>query len=271
MKKLLLKIASATFAFCFSVSLFAQTAGTLTFTYTPVSKTSCYSGSGTTCKWVLAAWIENNAGAFVKTNLKYCCHGSTSDHLPTWSVNAGGTASNCSAANTTGATSGATLTGFVTQSFTWNGTDKNSVLVPDGVYKVMLQETWNHGSSTAVTTYTFTKGSSTVHLTPANTTNMTGVTLNWAPAGVGIEQTVSGNMEITVYPNPNNSGIVNIDFEKADNIKVVNTLGVIVYNEKVDHAIGTKTIDLSGFDNGIYFICVSDGANFAKHKVILNK
>jgi hypothetical protein len=259
-----------------STSISAQTAGTLTFSFTPVSKTSCYNGSGSSCQWVLASWITNSAGAFEQTTQKYCCNGSTSDHLPTWSVAAGGTAGNCSAANTTGATTGATLSGFTAagpHKFTWAGKNKTGTLLPDGVYTLHFQETWNHGSSTATYTYSFTKGPNSDIQTPStNATYQTAVSLKWIPTTTtGIEETVAGNMDITVYPNPNNTGIVSIDFEKADGIKVVNTLGVVVLDEKVEKGISTKNIDLSNLSNGIYFICVSDGENFSKHKVMLNK
>ena len=272
MKKLVSFIACTALSLCLSTAALAQTQGTLTFTFTPVTKSPCYSAS----KNVLAVWIENNAGTFIKTKLRYCCGGSTIDHLPTWSVNAGGSLGNCSSANTTDATTGATLTSFTAKSFTWDGKTgpaATATLVPDGVYKVMIQETWNHGTSgTATTTYTFTKGPNKDSQTPAATANITGVTLNWIPTSAsGIEEVVSGTMDIKVYPNPNNSGIVNVDFEKANNIRVINTLGVVVYNEEVDRSSVAKTINLSALANGIYFICVSDGDNYAKHKIILNK
>ncbi len=276
MKKTLSIIAAFVLTLGSSTSILAQTAGTLTFTFTPVSKTSCYTGSGTTCKWVLASWITNSAGTFEQTTQKYCCNGSTFDHLPTWSVAAGGTAGNCSAANTTGATTGATLSGFTSagpHTLTWAGKNKNGTLLPDGVYTLHFQETWNHGSSTATYTYSFTKGpTSDIQIPTTNATYQTAVSLKWIPTvTTGIEQTVAGNMSITVYPNPNNTGFVNIDFEKADNISVVNTLGVVVLTEKVGSSVSSKSIDLSAFENGIYFICVSDGDKFSKHKVILNK
>lgn len=82
------------------------TPGTLTFTFTQVAHSPCYTGS----RNVLAVWIQTSSGAFVKTKLRNA-GGSTSDHLPTWAVNSGGTAANCmsSACNKTDATTGATL------------------------------------------------------------------------------------------------------------------------------------------------------------------
>lgn len=271
MKKLLLKIAGVASALIISSSAFAQTAGTLTFSFTPVAKSPCYSGS----QWVMAAWIENSSGTFIKTRLKYCCHGSTYDHLPTWSVNAGGTSSNCSSANATDATTGATLSGFTSKTFTWDGKTgpaATATLVPDGTYKVMIQETWNHGSTgTATTTYTFTKGPNTFTASPANTSNITSAHLTWQPTSTtGIESFAAAE-GVNVYPNPNSTGVVTVDFESANNIKVYNTIGMLVYNEDVDRSLLSKDIDLSSYANGIYFIYVTNGNQISKHKLVLSK
>lgn len=246
---------------------FSQTSGTLTFSFTPVAKSPCYSGS----RNVLAVWIEDNTGAFVKTNLRYCCNGSTRDHLPTWSVNAGGTAANCSGANTTGATTGATLTSFSNKSFTWNGTDKNGAAVADGVYKVMIQETWNHGSTgTATSTYTFTKGPAADHQTPTANSTFSGIKLDWVPNSTGISS--SSTLEgVSIYPNPNSTGIFHVDFESASKVQVVNMLGETILSEKIQQGSQTATVDLSTFDNGSYFIFVSEGERSSIQRVILNK
>lgn len=246
---------------------FSQTGGTLTFTFTPVAKSPCYTGS----RNVLAVWIENNAGTFIKTKMRYCCNGSTFDHLPTWSVNAGGSANNCSGANTTSATTGATLTSFSNKSITWDGTNVSGTIVPDGVYKVMIQETWNHGSTgTATSTYTFTKGPSADHQTPAANSTFSGVKLDWVPNGMGIS--ASSTLEgVSIYPNPNSTGIFHVDFESASNVRVVNMLGETIFSEKIQQGAQSIRVDLSAFDNGSYFIFVSEGERSSIQRVILNK
>jgi len=272
MKKTLSNLTGIALALCLSANLSAQTAGTLTFTYTPVSHNG-YSGT----KNVLAVWIQTNAGGFVKTKLRYA-GGSTSDHLPTWAVNAGGSANNClsSACNKTDATTGATLSNFTTKTITWDGKNvngtSNGTIVADGTYKVTIQSTWNHGSSGTVTkSFTFTKGPNADHQTPANDANFTNITLDWVPATTTGIDNISEDPEINVYPNPTN-GVFNVDLKKASSIKVVNNLGATVYEEKIENAIaGTKSIDLTKYANGIYFIYVSDGEKSSKHKIILNK
>jgi Secretion system C-terminal sorting domain len=197
----------------------------------------------------------------------------TKDHLPAWAVNAGGAAGNAlgTGCNVVDCTTGATLTSFGTKTIVWDGTDVTGYLVADGTYKVTIQETWNHSTSTVTSSFTFTKGATADLQTPAATTSFTAMTLNWVPGVAGINESTTQSPVITVYPNPTNTGIFNVDFTKADNIKVMNILGEVVYDQKVDAATITKSIDLSNLANGIYFIYVFDGKKSSKAKLILNK
>ena len=64
----------------------------------------------------------------------------------------------------------------------------------------------------------------------------------------------------------------NVDFKNVTTIKVLSALGAVLYEEKIEQLTsGTKSIDLSNFTNGIYFINVSNGTNSSNHKIILNK
>ncbi len=277
MKKLISKLSSIVATVCISTSVFAQTSGTLTCSFTEVAKpaASCYSGNA---QHVLAAWIQTSAGGFVKTKLAYaaccatcCC---TYDHLPTWSLNAGGLTGDCQNASVIDAATGATRSSWTSYSFNWDGkmgATSTGTLQPDGVYQVAIQSTWNHGTGTAMTTYTFTKGSTAYTRTVTADPNFGTVTLNWQPAlPAGINEATFSPV-ISVYPNPT-EGVFNVDFKNATSIKVINTLGSVIYEEKVEQLTeGTKSIDLSNFTNGIYFINVSNGTNSSNHKITLNK
>ena len=254
----------------------AQTAGTLTFAFTPIAKTPSYSGT----KNALAVWIQTSAGGFVKTKLRYAgSGGGTEDHLPLYAVNSGGSANNCLAAacNKTDATTGATLANFSAKSITWDGKNVvgtvNGTTVADGVYKVTIQETWNHGTTgTNTRSFTFTKGPNQDNQTPAADAYYTGISLHWVPTPLANES-FSDKPEVVIYPNPTN-GIFNMDFKNAvSNIKVINLLGQEVYTEKIDLTIeSTKSVDLSSFVNGIYIVNVSnDKGATSNYKVVLNK
>lgn len=281
MKKLLLKITTVFAALLTTSTLNAQTPGTLTFTFTEVPKAtaSTYQSSG---KHVLAAWIQNTTGtgtaSFVKTKLRYA-GSNTNDHLPTWAANAGcASSANClgAACNIIDGTTGATRAAWTTYTVTWDGkkgATATGTIQPDGVYKVTLQSTWDHGTAgTATSSYTFTKGASVDHQTPAANATFSNVILHWQPSTTtGVNETISLNPEVLVFPNPTD-GIVNVNFKNTNNIKVLNTLGSTIYDEKVDVSTeGAKSINLSAFSNGIYFINVSNTQSSINYKLILNK
>ena len=273
MIKKLPSIRLAILMLCFSASIIAQTSGVLTFTFMPVTKSPCYFGSQN----ALAVWIQTNAGAFVKTKIRNCCGGNTFDHLPTYAVNAGGTAFNASTGNITDGTSGATLSSFTAKSFTWDAKDVNGVsngtVVADGIYKVTIQSTWNHGTGfTATSSYTFTKGPSTDNQIIANDPNFGNILIDWMPSTVGTIENKKDDIVFNFLPNPT-SGVVFVDYKNVKNIKVINTLGAVVYDEKLESSSTTnaKRIDLTAFANGIYIINVSNDLSSSNYKVLLNK
>lgn len=266
MKTKLQHLKIALFLTVFATSGIGQTYGTLTFQFTQTPHTS-YVGT----KNVMAVWIQDGSGNFIKTRTRYAGWG-TSDHLPTWAVNAGGSANNCmSGCNISGATTGATLTSFTTRSITWDGTDASGNLVPDGTYKVTIQSTWNHGSTnTTVRSFTFTKGPSPDVQSPSDDNNFTAISLDWEPSGAGIDEN-SVDSQVKVYPNPSTDGIFNVDYTAESSIKVINLLGATVYEGNTSGNNGSETIDLSAFDNGIYIMYVSDGEHVSEHKIVLKK
>jgi len=265
MKKLLLGL-----FFAASFAGNAQTDGTLTFSFTPTSHNG-YSGT----KNVLAVWIQDASGNFVKTKLRYVGSG-TADHLPTWAVNSGGSSWNAtsSSCNTTDATTGATLTSFTTKTITWDGKNvngtSNGTTVADGTYKVTIESTWNHGSSNHVTrSFTFTKGPNSDSQTPADDANFTNISLTWTPAPASVENNTTEFPAFDLYPNPA-SDLVTLNYTNAQSVKIINELGDLVYTTNLTYSvIGTKTIDMSSFARGMYHVLlVNDKGTIAK-KVIL--
>jgi PKD repeat protein len=112
----------------------------------------------------------------VKTKLKRADSHGTNTHLPVWKAS--------STSNVVDATTGASLTSYTTPlTVTWNATNVSGAVVPDGTYNVRVEFTWQHGTTaTSNTTFSFTKGPSAVHLTPANQTEYTGIVLDWVPS-----------------------------------------------------------------------------------------
>lgn len=240
----------------FSSIVFAQTTGTLTFTFTtPKHTTGNYVTDG---RYVLAAWVETSTGTFVKTKMRYV-GGGTDDHLTVW-----GTAAGCAdpsavlgttGCNLTDATTGATLTTFTSKGFNWDGKNvsgsSNGTVVPDGTYRVAIEETWGHSatSGTAKRYFTFTKGPSIDSQSPTADANFTGITLTWTPsalATVDVNNTKSNNQ---IYPNP-----VNNNFSIANNELVYE---VVLYDAsgRFIKSLGkADNYNISDLKSGVYYV-----------------
>jgi hypothetical protein len=223
--------------------LLSQTAGNFNFSVTTAS-TGGYSPNH-----LIAIWIEDNSPVFVKTRVLYSSL-SNLDHLGTWISRSG--------SNTVDATSGATLTTHGTVSFIWNGTDISGNVVPDGTYNVWVEMAWASSLTTgkSVNSYSFSKGPAPFSSTPAGTTNLTGINLNWTPGSSAVANEMQ-NDDVRLFPNPTN-GLLNIDFKKAAmacTIQVINDAGVLVYNERLDFVpVVTRQFDFSFLAPGGYYI-----------------
>ena len=252
---------------CFSTSLKAQTSsGTLTFKIGEVTHSTTYSGT----KRVLSIWIERNTTGttwtFVKT-LFQKGRNVPANHTPTWTSASGSNVTGTTTA--TSSTSSFSWAASSLQTVTWDGTNTSSVLVTDGNFRVAVEECWDHGGS-AVAYFPFTKGATAVNQTPTNA-SFSNMTLTWAP--VLAADTFVNAPEAVVYPIPS-KGIFNIDLKSdVKNIQVVDITGKVIYNEEVEGATTSTTekVDLSTFNDGVYFINVSDDNKTSTYKVLLQK
>jgi PKD repeat protein len=74
--------------------------------------------------------------------------------------------------------------------------------------------------------------------------------------------------KISIFPNPT-SGKVNISGIANADVKVYNTTGEVIFNINI---MKSGQIDLSGFENGIYFINIkTDDGDIINHKVSVLK
>jgi hypothetical protein len=286
MKKSLILLS---FFLSFTIGSYAQTDGTLTFTYNQPQPTNPAPNAG--IKNVYAVWIENAAGTFIKTKARYVST-STDDHLPSWGAKAGcanstavaATGNNC---NVTDGLTGATRTtstsptAFGAKTITWDGKNvvgtTNGTTVADGNYVVWIESSWrdsgsnNHG---AIASFTFTKGPTAVTLTPTSpSTYFNSVTINWVPTNLSVEEVKNTEPAVVIYPVPS-TGVFNIDFKNdVKNINVYNLLGQTVFTEvlEIGNALTTKQIDLSNLENGSYIISLTNEHGTSNYEVILNK
>ena len=288
MKTKLLSLAIFAAALFVSANISAQTTGTMTYTFTTVK-------IGSNTKHVMGVWIENTSGTFIKTRLLYTTSSKTDDHFPILSAKNGATAASTAdtggmdvtSGDNVGAISGATRSSTTSPvawgaySVSWDGTNSSSAAVPDDVYKVWVEMTWDGNASSDAhdfinTGYSFTKGASiydtNISSPIANNTVLTSNRIVWTPSALSLENVYK--TKIAIYPNPSN-GIINVQYNDipVNKIDVVNALGQVVKSIKRD-AFSSETlesIDLSGNANGLYIINVSTNETSSSYKVVLDK
>lgn len=258
-----------TFFIQFLSSTFGQTDGTLTFTFTET-----HSGS---TKNVLAVWITDNSGNFVKTRMRFWGSG-TNDHLPSWKTN--------SSQNVVDAITGPTRTAstnptaFGVKTVTWDGKDVTSTTVPDGTYKVFVESSWNNpeppnNQHSTIINFTFEKGPDSTNTTPAGNSYFSDISINWAPATLsGIYE--SNRQNISIYPNPTD-GFIQIAVEKplyVTELVVRKINGQIVHSYALGKFVENSfSLDLTDIPSGIYIIQAlsSDNLHCPTAKCIINK
>jgi hypothetical protein len=229
----------------------AQTTGTLT-----VTATTSETGGNYAPKNIVAVWIEDERGNFVKTLLAYAVNRKT--HLNTWEAS---TTAAGSPFNTVDAITGATRTSHATRSCTWNGTDVNGVLVPDGTYKVRMELTDKNATGN-YSSFNFTKDTNPENLTPANVPSFSSISINWEPVITSIEDK-SFRESLNVYPNPS-SGIFNIRGENINEVQIMNVSGAVIYQGEF------TAIDLSNQPDGIYYLKITTSTGTITKKIMKN-
>jgi hypothetical protein len=230
----------------------AQTEGTLTVTTTTSSAGGNYSP-----KNIVAIWIEDEQGNFVKTLLAYAQNRIT--HLNTWEAS---TTAAGSPFNTIDAITGATKPNHDTRTCTWNGTGVSGALVADGIYKVRMELTDKNATGN-FSTFTFTKGPSAENQSPANVPSFSNISVIWEPLFTSVEENIAGK-DYQFYPNPS-SGIFTISGEHIREIQIRNVAGSLIYHGKSDQ------VDIRHQPDGIYFVKIRTEKGIIITKKIVKK
>jgi len=233
------KIILAFFILVLSMNhLLSQTTGTLT-----VTATTSETGGNYAPKNIVAMWIEDNQGNFVKTMLSYANTRKT--HLNTWeaSTTAAGVPF-----NTTDAITGATKSNHGTRTCTWNGTDINGNVVADGTYRLRMELTDKNATGN-FSTFTFTKGPNPENQSPANVPSFSSISIGWEPVATAVNDPELAGL-YQIFPNPTN-GIIRVSGENISEIQVYNSAGTEVYRG------ASSQIDLGGQPEGIYYLIIT--------------
>lgn len=134
------------------VSFGQRKPGSVSFTIKTVDNSKHYSPAH-----VLAIWVEDGDGKFVKTLKIQANH--HRQNLYTWNAK--------SAGNTVDAITGPTLPNHISHTVTWNFTDTTGTVVKDGMYKIVTEFTSEHAQG-PIQAVSFKKGARTIKLIPEN-------------------------------------------------------------------------------------------------------
>lgn len=215
-----------------TVFLYAQTDGTLT-----VTTTTSQTGGKYQPKNIVAIWIQDNTGKFVKTLLAYA--DKRKKYLTSW---ADVTTLAGSSYNTVDAVTGATRNSHDVRTCSWNGKNFTNSQVVDGVYTVKMELTDLDGTGRSAN-FSFTKGPDVQTLTPANAPSFSNITITWQPVSSAISDDISP--QVIIYPNPAKSKA----YVSGRGIRSIE-----VFDIKGNRILKTNSheIDLTGYPAGIY-------------------
>jgi len=246
MKKLLLLFTGLIFL---SISVKSQTYGHLN-----VSVSTSEAGGNFAPKNIVAIWVEDAEGNFVKTLLAYAQNRIT--YLNTWQAS---TSSAGTEFNVTDAITGATRNSHATRTCLWNGLDYNQNLMPDGTYYLWMELTDKNGTGN-YSSFQFTKSEDLQELNPANEPSFNNVSLIWEPSGTGIVEN-NASPQFTIENNPGN-GLFKINGSDFQKVKVYTVSGKFV------KTFNTQTIDISDQTDGIYLFRIQTTNQLVIKKVI---
>jgi hypothetical protein len=230
-------------------------AQTISFTFTTITDNGPFSP-----KHVLAVWVEDGNGNFVKS-LKVMAN-KRIQYLYSWNARSGG--------NKVDAITGATLGSHQTHTLSWNCTNLSENIVPDGDYKLVVEFTDQHAQGPKYS-IPFTKGSSSVHLTAPNQTNFKDMVVDYsAPVSVG-QQVLDEQLQI--FPNPAHGAFtlsMPADPGAVIHLRILDITGKEVSKQELKAGEGNSwKIDVSSFRKGLYFLSISaQNQNFARRLII---
>lgn len=203
-------------------------ASELTFTVRTVTENGNYSP-----KHVLAIWVED-ANGFVKT--RKAMANQRIQYLYTWKAS--------SNYNVVDAITGSTLTSHQTHTVSWDCTDLDGNVVPDGDYTVFVEFTEEHAQG-PLFDITFTKDTETISMTPPDETYFKDLSLTFTPlvSDFTVDNDVVCQEETIAFIDQSvNANSWLWDFGVGAEPATANTVGphMVYYTTS-----GTKTVDLT--------------------------
>jgi hypothetical protein len=230
----------------------AQSAGTLN-----VTTTTKAAGGNYAPRNIVAIWVEDGSGKFVKTLTAYAKSRIT--HLNTWEAS---TTTAGSAFNKVDAITGATRTSHGTLTTSWNGTDYKGNQVADGTYKLRLELT-DKNSTGNQASFSFNKSGVLQELTLADVPSFTKTSIQWKP------NTTTGLMEMNqpkefAIKYDASSGQLLVSGVSVKKIEIHNLAGQLVLKNS------SAVTNLNNLQNGVYLVVVKTDAKVYCQKIMKN-
>jgi hypothetical protein len=204
-----------------------------------VEVTTSHAGGNYKPKNIVAIWIENDMGDFVKTLLVYGDKRRT--HLNTWqaSTNAAGVEY-----NKVDAISGATKNSHGTRTCTWDGHFYDGEPAPDGTYKLWMELT-DKNSTGNYSSVSFTKGSDLFEEEPVDQPSFSDIQIKWEPATSHVTDQ-KGSSGPFIYPNPA-TRYIQLSDSAEQLIRIIDMDGKEYYRGK------ERRLDIQYWPSGLYY------------------
>jgi hypothetical protein len=228
----------------------AQSKGVLT-----VTTTTSNAGGNYAPKNIVAIWIENENGKFVKTLAAYA--NARKMYLNTWKAST--TNAGCMY-SVVDAVTGATRTSHGPITCSWNGTDYNGAEVADGTYNLRFELTDKHSTGN-IASFPINKGNVPQEFSPADVPSFGTTSIHWKPTSVSGIEYKSQQKELNVNFNPS-SGLLSVFGVSVKKIEIFNFAGQLV------KVYSTSTANLDNLPIGIYLIVVKTDIRIYSQKIV---
>ena len=234
------------------LGVFAQTSGTLTVEFKSATTGGKYSPRN-----IVAVWIEDSNGEFVKTLLAYADRRIT--HLNNWELS---TEKQGIKYDRTDAITGATRSSHDTRSCLWDGTDYNKNPVEDGNYSLCMELT-DKNSTGNYSKFAFEKGE-TNKVEPADAPSFLNISILWESTATANTPDIPINDNVVIIPNPVKN-IFRVEGENIDRIELWSISGKLLKPNS-----NSFELDMTEYKNGIYLVKVYKGDQMIVKKIVKN-
>ena len=231
-------------------SVWAQSQGKL-----QVTTTTSSAGGNFAPKNIVAIWVENENGKFVKTLAAFAQTRKT--YLTTWKKS---TTDAGSVYNVVDAVTGATRTSHGTLTCAWDGSDYQGNQVSDGTYNIKFELT-DKDATGNLAAFTFKKSSASQEQTPDDVPSFKSTSLKWESLSTnGLEKSLKSNeLEIRFDPSSHQLSVAGVTVKK---LEIFNMEGKLVLTGK------TSQLNMNNLSDGIYVVVINSDRNNFSRKVL---